>query len=274
MQLGSWFQAPKSSRPMLKVSRLGDLFIYKMQSEYTTGPISYFLVEQSGRWGQSLISPRLFSNALPDHRENKLCPIAFSFIANPFFLLLFLSSYLTPNVFPGLILRRAWSQAVSFFFLLFWQMIPLWNIPSWYLKVMGRLKGNGSLQSVSHCLDKHGSDFLWEYSKMLSAAMTTVSWQDNLSQAGADVRCLIISGAPWGPVVRHLSRSPPGFTALSLRADRGHCFLIGRLVFSAPRRCVFFRPLCDSRFRCLRHCSLFVGDSEWYFWGSLCRESS
>lgn len=59
--------------------------------------------------------------------------------------------------------------------------------------------------------------------------MTTVSWRANLSQAGADMRCLIINGAPWGPVVRHLSRSPPGFTALSLRADRGHCFLIGRL---------------------------------------------
>lgn len=81
-------------KPQVKQIHLESLqirwFVYlQIQSEYITGPISYFLVDQSGRWGQSLISPRLFSNALPDHRENKVCPIAFTFIVNPFFITIF-----------------------------------------------------------------------------------------------------------------------------------------------------------------------------------------
>lgn len=52
------------------------------------------------------------------------------------------------------------------------------------------------------------------------------SLQTNLLDANR--RCLPVSVAPWRPVVRHQSRSPTGFTAVSLRPDQGHCFLIGR----------------------------------------------
>lgn len=112
----------------------------QIQSEYITGPISYFLVDQSGRWGQSFNqSQAVFKNQITERIRFVQLPSLLLWIP---FLLLFISSYLTPNVFSGLILRRAWSQAIPF--LLFLKMIPLWNIPSWYLKVMGRLKGKGA----------------------------------------------------------------------------------------------------------------------------------
>lgn len=138
---GLLISSPKSSTSILKVSRLGDLFILQIQSEYTTGPISYFSVDQSGRWGQSFNqSQALFKTQITERIRFVQLPSLLLWIP---FLLLFISSYLAPNVFSGLILRRAWSQAVPFF-LLFLKMIPLWNIPSWYLKVMGRLKGKGA----------------------------------------------------------------------------------------------------------------------------------
>lgn len=90
---------------------------------------------------------------------------------------------------------------------------------------------------------------------LASARFRDWSWRAHLAAAEADVRSLLISGAPPGPVISRPGRSAPG------RA-RSPPFSLPSLLFAVSAHPLPPPPPLDSLLRRLRHCSLFVSDSE------------